>query len=123
VRRAPAQENATGSDRDRARARLPPRGRGMRQAAQSIPGWRNSLGLRLVAGTLCWVAVALVVAGWGLSALFAEHVTRQFRTELGTHFDQLAAAIEFGADGTPRLRAPLGDPRLARPYSGLYWQV
>ena len=95
----------------------------MRQAAQSVPGWRNSLGLRLVAGTLCWVAVALVVAGWGLSALFAEHVTRQFRTELGTHFDQLAAAIEFGADGTPRLRAPLGDPRLARPYSGLYWQV
>ncbi|AUN94662.1 sensor histidine kinase [Pseudazoarcus pumilus] len=85
--------------------------------------WRNSLGLRLVAGTLCWVAVALVVAGWGLSALFAEHVTRQFRAELGTHLDELAAAIEFDADGALQLRAPLGDPRMARPYSGLYWQV
>ena len=85
--------------------------------------WRNALGLRLLVGTLCWVALALVVAGWGLSVLFAEHVTRQFRAELGTHLDQLAAAIEFDADGAARLRAPLGDPRLARPYSGLYWQI
>lgn len=83
----------------------------------------NSLALRLLAGTLCWVAVALAVAGWGLSSLFAEHVTRQFRAELDTRLDQLAAAIEIDTHGTVRLKAPLTDPRLTRPYSGLYWQI
>lgn len=85
--------------------------------------WRGSLWLRLLLGTACWVVLAVLVAGWGLSSLFSQHVQRQFQAELGTHLDQLAAALVVGGDGKATLRAPLSDPRLLRPYSGLYWQL
>lgn len=84
---------------------------------------RTSLQLRLLVGTLAWVVVTLVVAGWGLSSLFAHHVSAQFDAELTTHLDQLAAHLRVDAAGAVSLSAPLSDPRLGRPYSGLYWQV
>ncbi|MBK7613812.1 MAG: sensor histidine kinase [Vitreoscilla sp.] len=84
--------------------------------------WR-SLRARLLAGTLVWIVVTIVVAGWGLSSLFRQHVALQFHAELKTHLDQLAANLVVNEQGEPSLTAPLSDPRLARPYSGLYWQV
>lgn len=84
---------------------------------------RNSLGLRLVLGTLAWVLAALVSTGLVLTDLFEAHVSRQFRAELQMHLDQLAANLEVGPDGQPLLKRDLSDPRLKKPYSGLYWQV
>lgn len=84
---------------------------------------RNSLRLRLLAGTLVWIIVSIVVAGWGLGGLFREHVTRQFDAELKIHLDQITANLAFDDSGRPSLPVPLSDPRLARPFSGLYWQV
>ncbi|NMG01484.1 ATP-binding protein [Azoarcus taiwanensis] len=95
----------------------------MKAVAGRMKRWRNSLRLRLLAGTLVWIVVAVLAAGWGLSSLFNKHVSRQFDAELGTHLDQLAANLVFDEAQTLRLRAPLSDPRLARPLSGLYWQV
>lgn len=83
----------------------------------------GSLRLRLLAGTLVWVLLTVIVAGWALGRLFDEHVDRQFRAELRTHLDQLAAQLVIDADGAPSLRNLLSDPRFTRPYSGLYWQV
>ena len=37
--------------------------------------------------------------------------------------DQLSANVEFGDELSPRLLSVLSDPRLQKPYSGLYWQV
>lgn len=84
---------------------------------------RDSLRVRLLAGTLIWIFASITVAGWGLGALIREHVERQFLAELRTHLDQLTANLVLGKVGAPELSAPLSDPRLSRPYSGLYWQV
>jgi signal transduction histidine kinase len=84
---------------------------------------RDSLRVRLLAGTLVWIVVALVAAGWGLGSLFRDHVAAQFHAELKTHLDQLAASLVLNAGGDPALSRPLSDPRLTKPYSGLYWQI
>ena len=52
--------------------------------------WRHSLRIRLLAGTLFWVAGTILVAGWGLGTLFRQHVEAQFHAELRTHLDQVA---------------------------------
>ncbi len=88
-----------------------------------MTGWRGSLRLRLLLGTLAWIVVTVGVAGWGLSTLFRDHLSRQFHAELRMHLNQLAAHLSFDPAGRPVLDAALSDPRLARPYSGLYWQV
>lgn len=85
--------------------------------------WRGSLRLRLLAGTLAWILGTIAVAGWGLSGLFAQHLSRQFDAELLTHLDQLTAVLGFDDSGAPQLATPLSDPRTRRPYGGLYWQV
>jgi signal transduction histidine kinase len=84
---------------------------------------RASLRVRLLAGTLIWIIVTLLIADWGLNDLFRRHVEQQFDASLKTHLDQLTAQITLNADGEPSLAATLTDPRLNKPYSGLYWQI
>jgi hypothetical protein len=82
---------------------------------------RGSLRIRLLAGTVFWVAASIIVAGWGLGSLFRQHVAKQFHAELQT--DQLTAHLALDEQGRPTLSMPLSDLRLNRPYSGLYWQI
>lgn len=84
---------------------------------------RRSLRKRLLVGTLVWIVVTIVIAGWSLGDLFRQHVAEQFRAELTMYLDQLTANLTIAQDGAPSLPMPLSDPRLSRPYSGLYWQV
>ena len=83
----------------------------------------GSLRLRLLAGTLFWIAASIIAAGWGLGNLFQRHVEAQFHAELKTHLDQLTAQLTLDEKGQPALALPLSDPRLSRPYSGCYWQI
>ncbi len=83
----------------------------------------GSLRMRLLAGTLFWIVVSIIAAGWGLGGLFRQHVSMQFHAELRTHLDQLTANLALDAQGNPVLTIPLSDPRLTRPYSGYYWQI
>lgn len=85
--------------------------------------WRQSLRIRLLVSTLFWIAGTILVAGWGLSTLFRQHVEAQFHAELRTHLDQLTAQLSLDAQGRAQLALPLSDPRFGRPYSGYYWQV
>jgi signal transduction histidine kinase len=85
--------------------------------------WRQSLRIRLLVGTLFWIAGTILVAGWGLGTLFRQHVEAQFHAELRTHLDQLTAQLSLDARGRAQLAMPLSDPRFGRPYSGYYWQV
>lgn len=84
---------------------------------------RNSLRMRLLAGTLVWIVIAILVAGWGLGQLFHRHVEARFDTELKNHLDQLTAQLILDEQNQAAIRLPPSDPRLNRPLSGLYWQI
>jgi hypothetical protein len=79
--------------------------------------------VRLLLGTLVWIALSLLVAEWGLSKLFKQHVATQFHAELKIHLDQLTAQLALDEQSRPILRLPLSDPRLNKPFAGLYWQI
>lgn len=83
----------------------------------------GSLRLRLLAGTLTWVLVAIAVAGWGLRGLFQEHTLQQLQAQLVTQLDQLTAAVDWGPDGKLSVGPVPGSALLSQPLSGLYWQV
>lgn len=84
---------------------------------------RGSLRFRLLLGTLFWIAATILVAGWGLGNMFRQHVELQFHAELKTHLDQLTAQLALDDQGRPTLAMPLSDPRLNKPFAGLYWQI
>ena len=83
----------------------------------------GSLRLRLLAGTLAWMLLAIVLVGWGLRALFQDHVTQQLQAQLVMQLDQLSASVDWSAPGTVSVTPMAADPRLAQPLSGLYWQI
>ncbi len=84
---------------------------------------RNSLRLRLVAGGIVAILLALSIAGAGLVVLFERHVARTLAGDLEVHLKQLLAGIDVDADGRLVIVRPPADPRFAEPLSGLYWQV
>jgi signal transduction histidine kinase len=84
---------------------------------------RNSLRVRLLAGTLIWIVISILVAGWGLGQLFHQHVAAQFDAELKNHLDQLTAQLILDDRNQAEIRLPPSDPRLNKPLSGLYWQI
>jgi signal transduction histidine kinase len=84
---------------------------------------RNSLRMRLLAGTLIWIVISILVAGWGLGQLFHQHVEAQFDAELKNHLDQLTAQLILDEQNQAQVRLLPSDPRLNKPLSGLYWQI
>lgn len=83
---------------------------------------RQSLRLRLAVAGGVSLAIAMVVAFFGLSLIFERHVERRVAAELMLHLDQLIAAIG-SRDGRLVLDREPADPRFARALSGLYWQI
>ncbi len=69
-----------------------------------------------------WIAIALVLAGVAIVAIFAANVERDKREDLMGSLDQVLTSIDATiplADLRPRLN----DPRYNAPAGGLYWQV
>ncbi len=83
----------------------------------------GSLRLRLVAGGIVAILVALTIAGAGLTLLFERHVTRTIADDLDIHLKQLLAGIDIDPQGKLLMSHPPADPRIEDPLSGLYWQV
>ncbi|MFO1294740.1 MAG: sensor histidine kinase [Rubrivivax sp.] len=83
----------------------------------------GSLRWRLLAGTLVWILVALGVAGWGLRALLRAHIAEQVQAQLALQLDLLTAAVDWEPGKGVVVSMPASDARLARPLSGLYWQI
>lgn len=81
------------------------------------------LRVRLLLGTLIWMAGALVAAGFVLNGLFRDHVMRQFQEQLVVQLDLLAAGVMWPQGGLLTLQSTALDPRFDTPVSGLYWQV
>jgi signal transduction histidine kinase len=84
---------------------------------------RNSLRMRLLVGTLIWIAISILVAGWGLGQLFHQHVEAQFDAELKNHLDHLTAQLILDEQNQAKIQSLPSDPRLNKPLSGLYWQI
>ena len=118
---APKTQAAPGEGGARAAADAAPSGPAHESSAGG--GWLRSLRARLLAGALAWIALALLLAGWGLRNLFQEHVTAQWQAQLAAQLDQLSAAVNISPGGSVTLVPEPGDARLARPLSGLYWQI
>ncbi len=83
----------------------------------------GSLRLRLLAGTLTWMLLVIVLVGWGLRGLFQDHVTQQLQAQLVLQLDQLSASVDWVPPGSVSVSPMTADPRLAQPLSGLYWQI
>jgi signal transduction histidine kinase len=81
------------------------------------------LRLRLIAGGIVAILVALTIAGCGLVLLFERHVARTLARDLDVHLKQLLAAVDVDSQGKVVLTQPPVDPRFDDPLSGLYWQV
>ena len=84
---------------------------------------RSSLRLRLMAGGMVAILIALAVAGAGLTVLFERHVTRTIADNLDVHLKQLLAGIDVDAAGQLVVTRSPADPRFADALSGLYWQI
>ena len=83
----------------------------------------GSLRLRLLAGTLAWMLLAIALVGWGLRTLFQDHVTQQLQAQLVMQLDHLSASVDWNSPGSVSVSPMAADPRLAQPLSGLYWQI
>ena len=83
----------------------------------------NSLRLRLFAGAVVWISLALGAAGVLLAALFHAHVERRLEAELAGQIEQIAGALERRPTGELILTHQPTDPAFGKPYSGSYWQV
>ena len=83
----------------------------------------GSLRLRLIAGGIVAILVALTIAGAGLILLFERHLTRTMADDLDVQLKQLLAGVDFDQEGNLVVTRSPTDPRFADPLSGLYWQV
>ena len=83
----------------------------------------GSLRLRLLAGTLAWMLLAIALLGWGLRTLFQDHVTQQLQAQLVMQLDHLSASVDWDPPGKVSVAPMAADPRLAQPLSGMYWQI
>ncbi len=84
---------------------------------------RGSLKRRLLVLGGVTTALALLVAGLGITGLFERHVKRRAIAELDTYIRQISAGISFDARGVIAFKRTLPDPRFGEPQSGLYWQI
>ncbi|HEY6023990.1 MAG TPA: ATP-binding protein [Pseudolabrys sp.] len=83
----------------------------------------KSLRLRLAAGGVIAILVALIIAGFGLTLLFERHVIRTIADDLDVQLKQLIAAVDVDQELKLVVTRSPADPRFDDPLSGLYWQI
>ncbi|HYN77062.1 MAG TPA: sensor histidine kinase, partial [Lamprocystis sp. (in: g-proteobacteria)] len=84
---------------------------------------RRSLRFRLLLAAALSIALALMVAGFGLTALFEHHAQRRLESGLDNTLRLILGHLGATADGRISFDQPLSDPRFQTPLSGLYWQI
>ena len=73
----------------------------------------GSLRLRLIAGGVGAILVALALAGAGLTLLFERHVTRTIGDDLEVYLKQLLAGVDVDVEGRLVMVRPPADPSRA----------
>jgi signal transduction histidine kinase len=82
----------------------------------------HSLRVRLFAGALVFITLALLLTWLTLTRLFEKHVTVQYERELVSVIDTIAAKLDRDKAGLV-LEAEPSDPRFTIPAGGRYWQL
>lgn len=83
----------------------------------------RSLRLRLLTGGAVAVAVALVLAWFAMTLIFARQMESRAGEELTAQAVPLLAGLTLTPDGAPEVSEEPSDPRFRLPTGGLYWQV
>lgn len=83
----------------------------------------SSLKGRLIFASTLWIAAGMIVAGFVLSEVFKQHVTRQVYEEIYEHLDELLRLTDFKIGNSPHLLRHLSDSRYDIPLSGYYWEI
>ena len=86
-------------------------------------GGKRPLWVRLVAISVVWTALALVLGGYLLSLVFRETLEQNFDERLNSLMENLIGASSEDDTVSVSLYRPMVDPRFEQPYSGLYWQI
>ena len=84
---------------------------------------RTALRLRLGLAAAGLIALALVLAGIGLTVILDRVLDARTADELDRTAKLIAGRVGLAQDGRPTLAREPPDPRFATPYGGLYWQV
>ncbi len=87
------------------------------------PFRKNSISVRLIAGAMLWLAVALAVTFLLLTGLFRNTVTKNFDAVQLDHVEELLSLTQLAPDGTPSLKRHPVDPRYVKLHSGWYWSI
>lgn len=69
------------------------------------------------------IALALTATAFAFTYLFERGLMRQVDNELTNLVNQIAAELEFEADGSLKPPGGLSDRRFETAYGGLYWQI
>ncbi len=83
----------------------------------------NSLKLRLLVASALAISILLAVAGLSFYFVFQRYVERVAISELNNHYIQLVSKISIDESDSLKVVGKLSDPRFAKPYGGLYWQI
>jgi len=84
---------------------------------------RHSLRLRLGLAAAALIALALLLAGIGLTVILDRVLDARTADGLDRTAKLIAGRVGLAPDGSPTLSREPPDPRFATPYGGLYWQV
>lgn len=84
---------------------------------------RGSLARRLVAASLAWIVLTVLVGGVALSLAFRSALGAADDARLEAWLRALVASIRVEPGGGIGLARSLGDPRFEQVFSGLYWQI
>lgn len=83
----------------------------------------RSLAARLILVAAIWSAIAIVVAGFVLVALYREASERSFDVRLDVYVKAIVGEMAAGTPDAPAEPGNLGEPRFDLPASGWYWVV
>jgi signal transduction histidine kinase len=83
----------------------------------------NSLKLRLLVAAAIAISILLFIAGLSFYFVFQRYVERVAISELDDHYIQLVSKISVVENDKLKVVGKLSDPRFAKPYGGLYWQI
>ncbi|MCJ2062389.1 sensor histidine kinase [Methylobacterium sp. J-088] len=84
---------------------------------------RDSLRLRLGLAAAALIALALLLAGIGLTVILDRVLDARTADGLDRTAKLIAGRVTLAPDGSPALSREPPDPRFATPYGGLYWQA
>ncbi len=81
-----------------------------------------TLRLKLFATSLATLIFALIMAGFAISSLFADHVENNLKSDLSDQFSRLVALIDPQTENLV-LKSAMTNPSFSIPHGGYYWQI